>query len=119
MTIPDTVNKNAVVRGSIWTLGGYALAEALRFGGHICMAWFLAPEAFGLMALVNVFLRGLQQFSDIGIQPSIIQSRRGTDPEFLDTAWMIQILRGFALWLASCFLATPVAMMYCRNDPAA
>lgn len=111
--------KSAVVNGAIWTLGGYALAETMRLGGHICMAWFLAPEVFGLMALMNVFLRGLQLFSDVGIQPCIIQSKRGTDPEFLNTAWTIQAVRGVALWIASSLLALPVASFYAKNDPAA
>jgi hypothetical protein len=54
----------------------------------------LFPEAFGLMALVQVFMGGLQMFSDLGVNMSIIQSKRGEDPDFLNTAWTFQILRG-------------------------
>ncbi len=40
------------------------------------------PEAFGLMALVNVVLIGLQMMSDAGINSSIIRSPRGGESEF-------------------------------------
>ncbi len=70
------------------------------------------PEAFGLMALVGVFMQGLQMFSDVGIGPSIIQNKRGDDPEFLNTAWTIQVMRGCLLWLGACALAVPAAWLY-------
>ena len=59
----------------------------------------LFPEAFGLMALIQTFMIGLAMFSDLGIGPAIIQSDRGEDPDFLNTAWVMQILRGICLWL--------------------
>jgi O-antigen/teichoic acid export membrane protein len=64
------------------------------------------------MALVNVFMQGLVMFSDIGIGPSIVQSDRGEEPRYLNTAWTIQILRGWALCLAGCLLAWPIALFY-------
>ena len=38
-------------------------------------------------------------FSDLGLKPSVVQSKRGNDPVFLNTAWVTQILRGLLLWL--------------------
>lgn len=57
------------------------------------------PEMFGIMAIVNVLVTGVQMFSDIGLGPSIIQSKRGEEADFINTAWTLQILRGFAIWL--------------------
>lgn len=107
------------IRGSIWTLGGYGLSQVIRLGSNVLLAKLLFPEAFGLMALVGVFMQGLQMFSDIGIGPGIIRSHRGDNPTFLNTAWTIQVVRGFLLWLATCALAWPVARMFALNDPAA
>ena len=70
------------------------------------------------MALVTVFMQGLQMFSEVGIGPSIIQNSKGDDREFLDTAWTIQILRGFALWIFSCLLAWPASVFFGTNDPS-
>lgn len=104
---------HAVVRsGAAWSLVSNAGAQLLRFGGNLLLAKLLMPEIFGLMAIVNTVLVGLHLFSDIGIGPGIIQSSRGDDPAFLNTAWTVQVLRGVALCLASCALAVPAAAFY-------
>jgi O-antigen/teichoic acid export membrane protein len=104
--------KKLAVKGAAWTLLGYGANQVLRFGGNIVLTRLLKPEMFGLIALVNVFLTGLQLFSDIGIRPSIIQNKRGEDPAFLNTAWTIQVMRGFGLWSISLLMAAPVAKFY-------
>lgn len=111
--------RSQVIRASFWTLGGYGSGQILRLFSHLVLAWLLAPEIFGLMALVKVVQQGLNMFSDIGIQPAIIQNPRGNEPRFLNTAWTIQVIRGFALWICACLLAWPFAAMFARNDPAA
>jgi len=111
--------KGLALRGSIWTMGGFGASRCLRLTSHLILAWLLTPEIFGLMALVKVFMHGLEMFSDVGIGPSIVQNKRGYDPTFLNTAWTIQILRGFALWIVTCMLATPFAWWYANNDPTA
>ena len=104
--------KAKALRGSAWTFGGYGAQQVLRLGSNLILTRLLFPEAFGLMALVQVFMQGLAMFSDVGIGPAIIQSKRGDDPDFLNTAWTIQVIRGFVLWLAACGLAWPVARFY-------
>lgn len=57
-------------------------------------------------------MTALQMFSDIGVRASIIQNPRGEDPDFLNTAWTLQIGRGIFLWLVACVLAWPLASFY-------
>jgi O-antigen/teichoic acid export membrane protein len=111
--------KRRALEGSAWTLGGYGCKQSLRLGSHLVLAWLLVPQAFGLMALVKVVQHGLNMFSDVGIKPAIIQNPRGDQTDFLNTAWTIQIIRGFVLWLCACILAWPFASLFARNDPAA
>ncbi len=106
-----SLNKLAI-RGAAWTILGYGISNILRLGGNLILTRLLAPELFGLMALVNVFLTGLALFSDIGISPNIIQSKRGDDPTFLNTAWTLQVMRGFGLWFGCLLIAWPVAKFY-------
>ena len=106
--------KKQAIRGTIWTIAGYGTSQALRFGSNLILTRLLMPELFGLMALVQVFITGLNLFSDIGIRPSIIRSDRGDEPVFLNTAWTIQVIRGFGLWLGCLIIALPVANYY--ND---
>lgn len=99
-------------RGSFWALGGYGAAQALRLGSNLVLWRLLFPEAFGIMAIVNVFMQGLQMFSDVGIGPGIVQSKRGADPVYLNTAWTIQVIRGFVLFACATAVAGPVAAFY-------
>ena len=99
-------------------MGGYSIARLLRLASNLLLAHMLFPEAFGLMALVNIVVVGLTMLSDVGLVPGIVQSRRGDDPIFLDTAWSIQIGRGFVLWIAAWLLARPLADFYAQPELA-
>ncbi|UWR89032.1 oligosaccharide flippase family protein [Phaeobacter inhibens] len=101
-----------VLRSASWLMMGYGGSQALRLAANLVMTRLLFPEAFGLMALVSVVITGLALFSDMGIGPSIAQSKRGDDPDFLDTAWSVQVVRGFALWGLTLLLAWPVSQFY-------
>lgn len=104
--------KKLAIRGTVWTVAGYGASQLLRFGSNLILTRLLFPELFGLMTLVNIFIIGLHLFSDIGIGPSIIQNKRGDDPAFLNTAWSLQVVRGFGLWFCSVLLAWPLADFY-------
>ena len=99
-------------RGGAWTALSFVAAQGFRLISNLILTRLLFPEAFGIMALVTVLLVGLTLFSDMGVGPAIMQSKRGDEADFLDTAWTIQILRGGILWLAACALAYPAALFY-------
>src|SRR5262249_34908258 len=90
--------------------------QALRFAFNLLLTRLLAPELFGLMALVNLFLQGLQMFSDLGIRQVVMAHRDGEDPDFLDTAWTLQVIRGLILTVAAGLLAAPLAALYNQPD---
>jgi O-antigen/teichoic acid export membrane protein len=103
------------MRGALWTFVGYGSGQVLRLLGNLVLTRLLVPEMFGLMALVQTFITGLNLFSDIGIRPSIVQNKRGDDPVFLNTAWTMQVIRGLVLWVGCFAIAIPVANFY--SDP--
>ena len=105
-----------VLRSASWMMIGYGGSQALRLAANLVLARLLFPEAFGLMALVTVVTVGLSLFSDVGIGPSIAQNSRGDDPDFLNTAWSIQVLRGFGLWAFTLVLAWPMAWFYAAPE---
>ncbi len=104
--------KSRAALGGLWTFSGHFASLAIRLAGNLVLTRLLFPEYFGLMAIVQIFLTGLQMFSDIGITPSIIQNERGNEPRFLNTAWTAQCMRGFALWTVCSLLAWPLAKFY-------
>ena len=46
------------------------------------------------MALMAMVLTGLTMLSDTGVPQSIMQNKRGEDPDFLNTAWTLNLMRG-------------------------
>lgn len=100
------------MRGSAWTIIGYGGTQVMRLASGLVLSRLLVPEHFGLMALVWVWTQALEMFSDLGINTNIIQSDRGDDPHFLDTAFTIQAIRGGILWIAVCLLAWPASILY-------
>lgn len=101
-----------LARNSMWTIGGYAAGQVLRLAGNIVVSRLVLPEAFGLMAIVNVLIQGLTMFSDVGIEPVLVQNKRGDEPRFYNTAWTVQVVRGWLLFLSASLLAVPAAHLY-------
>jgi O-antigen/teichoic acid export membrane protein len=110
------VNREQVLRATAWTVGSYVAGNVLRLVSNLILARLLFPEAFALLALAAILMQGLRMFSDIGIGPSIIQSRRGEDSIFLNTAWTMQVIRGAWLFVAGCGLAFPFAQFYAEPE---
>lgn len=79
---------------SAWLVVGGGFGMALRFASNLLMTRLLAPEMFGIVSIATVIMLGLAMFTDLGIKQCIVQSRRGADPEFLNTAWTLQCLQG-------------------------
>lgn len=100
------------MRGSMLTIFGFGGMQAIRLGSNLILTRLLFPDVFGIMALVMVIIQGLNNFSDVGITPAILQSKRGDEPAFLNTAFTMQAIRGLGLWLGCCVLAVPVANFY-------
>lgn len=99
-------------RSSIWSVVDIGGSQGLRLVSNLILTRILFPEAFGLMALVSVVGVGLSLLSDTGVRPSIVQNARGDDPDFLNTAWTVQVIRGMILWLIMLAIAMPVAALY-------
>jgi len=93
--------------GAMWTILGHGGSQVIRLVANLIVTRLLLREHFGLMALVTVFLTGLQLFSDIGIGPALIQNKR-QDPGFVNTVWTMQVVRGFTL----CSIAILFAGLY-------
>jgi O-antigen/teichoic acid export membrane protein len=104
------------MRGGVWTISGYGATQLLKLGSTLVLARLLVPQAFGAVALVNVFLSGLEMLSDLGIGMDVVQHPRGDDPVFINTAFLIQAARGILLWAIATGLAYPFARFY--NQPA-
>lgn len=100
------------LRASAWTVGGNLTSVAIRLGSNLVLTRLLFPEAFGIMAIVQAIMVGIALLTDVGIEPAIIQNKRGHEPVFLNTAWTMQAMQGVLIWLMVCGLAPFVANLY-------
>jgi O-antigen/teichoic acid export membrane protein len=83
----------------------------LRLLGNLAATRLLLPEYFGLMALGNTVVLGLQLFTDVGTAVSVARDKR-EDREYLDTIFTLQVLRGMALCALSVVLGPVLAVVY-------
>lgn len=102
---PSLSLRRRAISAGAWNLGALVASQAIRLGGNLIMARLLVPEMFGIMVIATTVAVVLALLSDIGLRQNIIQSKRGDDPAFLNTAWTVQILRGFALFALSLLVA--------------
>jgi O-antigen/teichoic acid export membrane protein len=114
--IPISGRVMTALRGTTWTMIGYGSSQVLRLGSTLLLARLLAPQSFGLVALVNVFLGGLEMLTDLGIGLDVVQHKRGDDPKFINTAFCIQVIRGIGIWIIATAFAKPFASFY--HQPA-
>ena len=100
------------MRGSAWTIAGFGAQQVMRLGSNLVLTRLLTPSVFGVMQLVVVLRLSLGAFSEVGIRPSVCRDPRGDDPEFIGTAWTIQVVRGLVLTAFCAALAWPYAQFY-------
>jgi O-antigen/teichoic acid export membrane protein len=113
--LPGALSRGTIRTSAVWIGVGFGYSQVLRLVANVVLAYLLYPEAFGLLAMAYTVMIGLLLFSDLGIRTSVVQNSRGDEPAFLNTAWTLQVIRGFLLGAAACALAWPIAFL--RQDP--
>jgi O-antigen/teichoic acid export membrane protein len=91
--------RQRILRAGSWTIGASVGSQLIRLASNLVMTRLLVPEMFGVMALANAIMAGMQLLSDLGLKQNIVQSHNGNAPAFLNTVWTIQIMRGGLIWL--------------------
>ena len=97
---------------SILTIFLFGFSKIIQLASNLILTRILAPEAFGLMAIVNVIIIGLDMVSDFGIRTAIIQKKNADEIAFVRTAWTLQILRGIILFFIALIIAYPLSKVY-------
>ncbi|NEQ27311.1 MAG: oligosaccharide flippase family protein, partial [Microcoleus sp. SIO2G3] len=100
--------REQAIKGVFWSAlqnwGGQAGSLLVFF----LLARLLTPEAFGLVAMANIFLALLQIFLQQGFAQSLIQ-RQELEDDHIDTAFWASLAIGFTLFLTGFTGATWVA----------
>jgi O-antigen/teichoic acid export membrane protein len=100
------------MKGTFWTVGAFAIGQALRFLQSVILARILTPDIFGLLTIVGSLNTGIQLMSDVGIGKGVVYHKEADDPEFYNTAWTMQAIRSVVLWLVALAIAIPASHFY-------
>ena len=106
-----------VVRGTFWVFALQIVNRGLSLARTIVLARLLAPNDFGLMGIALLALSALETFSQTGFSKALIQKKENTE-SYLNTAWTVQIIRGFLL-AAILVLAAPLVAAFFEEPRAA
>lgn len=85
--------RSIALKAGVVSVGALLAGQFIRFFANILLASYLAPNAFGMVGIVNMLLLGINLFSDIGLRQLVVQKRDVPTREFLDTVWVVQIAR--------------------------
>lgn len=110
--IKGTSVKAKSARAAMALAAGAVVERSLRFIRYVILARILAPDQFGLMALVMVASSAFEALTEVGVRQSVIQNKRGADPEYLNLAWWFQAIRGLGLFLIGYVVSPWISAFY-------
>lgn len=95
---------------------GTLVERGARFARNMLLARLIAPDQFGIMAIVLTANGLFEALTEVGVRQAIIQDKRGDSPEFLNIAFWFNAVRGLILFAAAMAIAPGIASFY--DEPA-
>ena len=109
---PDLYKRS--IKGGYWVFAIRFATQFLGFVKSIIIFNFLFSENLELIIVANLLMAVLSTFSESGFHAALVQKKENI-ADYLDTAWVIGILRGIALFIAIYFAAPLFVSL--RVDP--
>ena len=88
------LSRAILLRGVTWTVATYSASQLFRFVSSVILTRLLAPELFGLIAIIHSVRIGIELLSDVGIGQNVVYNKESDKPDFYNTAWSLQLIRG-------------------------
>ena len=97
-------------------MGGFrGMSRLIALGRTAILARLLLPVQFGAFGVATLVLAFLEVFTETGINIFLIQENKDID-DYIDTAWIISIIRGIVITLFIILLARPIALFFDSPD---
>jgi len=97
------------LRACCWVGLGSLGTQGIRMVRMLVLTYILAPEDIGVVILVWYVLGLLQELSDVGTKHAIIQNPRGLDYDYLNSGWIMNLIRCTSLIIILYLIATLIA----------
>ena len=111
----EQVTRGSVIKNFIWRFAERTGAQGVQFVVSIVLARLLAPEAYGLVALVTVITNILQVFVDSGMGNALIQKKDADDLDF-SSVFYFNIFMCTVLYIGMFFAAPYIAQFYDKPE---
>lgn len=105
--IPGGSLESRTVKSGFWLGSMNIVDRGLQMLMLVLLASLLEPRDFGLMGIALLVFSALHKFSNLGISAALVQQEDDDVDEYLDTAFMLQILR-FTLIAGLMILTAPL-----------
>ncbi len=99
------------VRGAAWVMVGMAVVQVLQVVQTAILARLLGARDYGLLGLALAALGASAIFSQFGVSQALVQRQKMTR-RYMDSAWMLDLIRNFMMFVAAFFVAAPMAAFY-------
>ncbi|MCP4710983.1 MAG: oligosaccharide flippase family protein [Planctomycetes bacterium] len=80
-------------RACCWAGLGSMGTQGIRMVRMLVLTYILMPDDIGVMILVWYVLGLLQELSDVGTKHAIIQNPRGLENDYLNSGWIMNLVR--------------------------
>ncbi|ELZ80537.1 lipopolysaccharide biosynthesis protein (plasmid) [Haloferax larsenii] len=115
--IPSGAVGERTVKSGLWMTGINVSNRILLMLMVVVLAGLLGPTEFGLMGLALLTVTAMNQFTELGLDASLIQREEEDVDAYLDTVWTIKLIRGIVLF-ALAYVAAPYLAAF-FNEPRA
>lgn len=103
--------KQQIVVSTLLSTLAFFFTSFLRLCSTVIITRLLAPEVFGVFAVLMMFAFVLTMFSDFGIRSLILTREGDLDDEFLWACWTVQLIRGVGLSFLIVLIGGGVALV--------
>ena len=110
----NTEKKHAVISSLFWKFAERIGAQGVNLIVSIVLARILAPEEYGIVALVTIFITICNVFIENGLPTALIQKKDADDLDF-SSVFYCNIVLSIVLY-GIIFLITPVIAQFYNNQ---
>lgn len=98
--------KSQIMSGMIWKFAERFVTQGVSFVVSLVLAWMLAPDDYGVVAVINIFITIADVFLTSGLNTALIQKQDADETDF-STIFYINLILGVILYLIL-FITSPL-----------
>ena len=106
-----------VAQGAFWVFTLRVIQQVFNLVRLVVLARILAPSDFGVLGIALLAMSTLEIFSQTGFQAALVRKKE-TILNYLDTVWVVSVIRGIILFAILFVSASYVALFFESNGTA-